>query len=43
MGNLFINLFGVVIAAAIACSTLHSIKDALGKKENDHDLDHHDR
>ena len=42
MGKIFINLFDVVIAAAIACSTLHSIKDALGKKENDHDEQDHD-
>ena len=43
MGEFFINLFGVVIAAAIACSTLHSIRDVLGKKENDHDVEDHDR
>ncbi len=43
MGEFFIDLFGVVIAAAIACSTLYSIKDALGKKENDHDGQDHDR
>ena len=42
-GSFFINLFGVAVAAAIACNMLNNLKDALGKKENDHDVEDHDR